>query len=95
MAALDVVTPLAPGTPDPQRETWIRKTPGVCGGNACIRNTRITVWGLVVWKRLGMPENEMIAEIQGLTREDVAAAWRYAEAHPEEIETAVRENEEA
>jgi uncharacterized protein (DUF433 family) len=26
-----------------KKQSWIRKTPGVCGGNACIRNTRITV----------------------------------------------------
>jgi hypothetical protein len=28
-------------------KSWVQKTPGVCGGRACIRNTRITVWGLV------------------------------------------------
>src|SRR5437016_4574501 len=26
--------------------SWVQKTPGVCGGRACIRNTRITVWRL-------------------------------------------------
>lgn len=25
----------------------IKKTPGVCGGDACIGNTRIPVWSLV------------------------------------------------
>ena len=28
-------------------QSWIKKTPNVCGGDACIRNTRITVYGLV------------------------------------------------
>ncbi len=29
------------------KKSWVQKTPGVCGGDACIRNTRITVHGLV------------------------------------------------
>jgi hypothetical protein len=29
-----------------QTKSWVQKTPGVCGGDACMRNTRITVWGL-------------------------------------------------
>ena len=33
--------------------SWIQKTPGVIGGDACIRNTRIAVWMLVEAKRLG------------------------------------------
>jgi hypothetical protein len=30
-----------------QPASWIEKTPGVCGGDACVRKTGITVWGLV------------------------------------------------
>ncbi|MBY0527748.1 MAG: DUF433 domain-containing protein [Gemmataceae bacterium] len=30
---------------DTTKESWVQKTPNVCGGDACIRNTRITVWG--------------------------------------------------
>ena len=29
-----------------KNKSWVQKTPGVCGGDACIRNTRITVRGL-------------------------------------------------
>src|SRR5712692_2863160 len=29
-------------------DSWIQKTPDICGGDACIRNTRLPVWSLVV-----------------------------------------------
>ena len=73
----------------------ITKTPGVCGGDACIAGTRISVWGLVEWKRLGRTDAEITASIQGLTDADLQAAWEYAAAHPEEIEEAIRLNAEA
>ncbi len=31
----------------------IEKIPGVCGGRACIANTRIPIWGLIEAKRSG------------------------------------------
>ena len=36
-----------------KNQSWVQETPGVCGGRACIRNTRITVWGVVNSRRLG------------------------------------------
>ncbi len=79
----------------PRPPSWISKTPGVCGGDACIRSTRITVWGLVEWRSLGASEPELLDSISGLTREDLQAAWEYYNHHPEEIDQAIRENEEA
>ena len=78
-----------------KNNSWIQKTPDVCGGDACIRDTRITVWGLVEWKQLGLTEPEIISRIQGLTAADLEAAWEYYEKNREEIEQAIRENEEA
>jgi len=34
----------------------VKKTPGVAGGHACIRNTRIAVWTLVSLSQQGMGE---------------------------------------
>jgi uncharacterized protein (DUF433 family) len=73
----------------------ITKTPGVCGGNACIRGTRITVWGLAAWRKLGLSDAAIMKRVQGLTSPDLEAAWQYTAAHPEEIEEANRLNEEA
>jgi uncharacterized protein (DUF433 family) len=75
--------------------SWISKTPGVCGGDACIRNTRIAVWGLVERRHLGASESEMLDDIPGLTREDLEAAWEYFDQHRAEIDRAIHENEEA
>jgi uncharacterized protein (DUF433 family) len=74
----------------------ITKTPGVCGGDACLRGTRITIWGLVAWRKLGLSDAEISNRIQGgVSPADLEAAWEYAAAHPAEIEEAIRLNEEA
>ncbi|MFB2983574.1 DUF433 domain-containing protein [Microseira sp. BLCC-F43] len=72
----------------------ITKTPGVCGGDACIEGTRIPVWVLVGYRRLGVSESELLYNYPTLSAADLVNAWVYAEAHSEEIDTAIRENEE-
>lgn len=72
----------------------IEKTPNVCGGSACIGNTRIPVWGLVEARRLGCSESDLLINYPTLSATDLANAWAYAEAFPEEIETEIRENDE-
>jgi type III restriction enzyme len=67
----------------------IRKTPGVSGGRARIRDTRITVWGLVEWRRLGLSDAQIMERVNGLTPEDLQAAWAYYERHQEEIDRAL------
>jgi uncharacterized protein (DUF433 family) len=78
----------------PATASWISKKPDRCGGDACLRDTRITVWGLVAYRRLGMSGAEMMQAVQGLTPADLEAAWEYAAAHAEEIDEAIRANEE-
>ena len=76
------------------KKSWIQKTPGVCGGNACIRNTRITVWGLVNARRLGASDEQILKNIAGLTTDDLHAAWEYYRQHSDEVDQNIRENEE-
>jgi uncharacterized protein (DUF433 family) len=71
---------------------WIQKTSDVCGGDACIRRTRITVWGLVAYQRLGVSDHQLLQNFPGLTQADLDLAWQYAQANPEEIERAIAEN---
>ena len=75
--------------------SWISQRPDRCGGDACIRDTRITVWGLVEWRRLGLSDDAILRSIPGLTPADLETAWEYATAHPEEIDQAIRLNAEA
>jgi type III restriction enzyme len=77
------------------KKSWIQKTPNVCGGDARIRNTRITVHGLVHYRQLGFTDQRLLEIIQGQTPDDLTAAWDYYAAHPAEIEQAIRLNEEA
>ena len=73
--------------------SWIEKRPDRCGGDACIRNTRIPVWVLVNYRRLGSTDAEIIHSYPGITANDVEAAMEYAEQHSEEIDQTIRENE--
>jgi uncharacterized protein (DUF433 family) len=73
--------------------SWVSKRPDRCGGDACVRETRITVWGIVNYRRLGLSDDEILEAIVGLTPADLEAAWEYAAANPEEIDEAIRENE--
>jgi uncharacterized protein (DUF433 family) len=72
----------------------ITKKTGVCGGEACIENTRIPVWVLVNARNLGISETQLLYDYPTLSAADLANAWVYAEANPEEIAKAIRENEE-
>ena len=78
---------------DTSKKSWIQKTPGVCGGRACVRKTRITVWGLVNSRRLGSSDDQILHNIVGLTPEDLIAAWDYYRDHRDEIDEDIRVNE--
>jgi uncharacterized protein (DUF433 family) len=73
----------------------ITKTPGVCGGDACIAKTRIPVWLMVSYRRQGSSDAELLDFYPHLSAADLVNVWAYADAHPTEIEEAIRKNEEA
>ena len=77
-----------------KKKSWVQKTPDVCGGDACIRNTRITVWGLVQSRNLGAPDARILENIVGLTPDDLEVAWDYYCHNHAEIDKAIRLNEE-
>ena len=73
----------------------IEKNEDVLGGEACIVRTRIPVWVLVQARRSGASEADLLKNYPSLRAEDLANAWVYARAYPDEIDKAIRENEEA
>lgn len=73
----------------------ITKTPGVCGGEACITGTRIAVWLLAEARRLGITEAQLLQDYPHISAADLVNAWIYADAYSEEIEVAIRKNEVA
>lgn len=77
--------------------TWagIEKTEGVSGGEACIVRTRISVWVLENYRRLGWSEATILENFPSLRAIDIVNAWAYADAHAEEIDKAILANQEA
>lgn len=84
--------PLANGTrvevaPRTGMEPLIRKTPGLCGGRACVGSRRIAVWMLVLSRDLGASDEQLLSNYTPpLTPAELDAAWRYYREHPLEIE---------
>lgn len=64
----------------------IQKTPGVSGGHACIRNTRIPVWTLVSLRQQGATEQELLRNYPDLTLNDLTVVWGYYYNHQSEID---------
>lgn len=71
--------------------TWmgIGKTPGVMGGDACIRQTRIPVWLLASLREQGATEADLLEDYPSLTASDLANAWLYASVYQDEISAAI------
>ncbi len=77
--------------------TWpgIEATAGVLGGDARIAGTRIAVWMIEGYRRLGWGDAEILKNYPTLSAADLAHAWTYVEAHREEIDEVLREHEAA
>ncbi len=71
----------------------IEKTPGVCGGDACVANTRIPVWSLINSRNLGLTDGQLLDSYPSLSREDLKNAWNYYQGNTVEIEELIAENE--
>jgi uncharacterized protein (DUF433 family) len=78
-----------------QTTSQIQKKRGVCGGDACIRNTRHTVAGLVQWRRSGLTDEQILRHHPDLTQSDLELAWDYYKFNTEEIDAAIRDDEDA
>jgi uncharacterized protein (DUF433 family) len=72
----------------------VESRPEVCGGDPCIVRTRIPVWLLEQARRLGTSEAELLRAYPTLRAEDLANAWAYVRAHPDEIDAQIPSNEE-
>ena len=72
----------------------IEKTPDV-GGSARIARTRIPVRTLESYRRQGLTDAGILDAFPSLRAVDLAAAWAYVDAHPDEIRRDIQENDEA
>lgn len=69
----------------------IEKTPGICGGNARIRGSRIPVWTLVSFRIQGASAQELLLNYPRLTPEDLEAAWAYYASNQVEIDRIIND----
>jgi len=75
-------------------EPRIRKTPGVCGGRACIRKTRMPVWLLFrMWNKKLTDQEILKSYSDTLTHEDLDEAKSYIADNFKEILQDCLENE--
>lgn len=73
----------------------IDSSPSVCGGDPCIVRTRIPVWLLERYRRLGVSERDLLDSYPSLRAEDLANAWAYARIHAAAIDGQIQANEAA
>jgi uncharacterized protein (DUF433 family) len=74
----------------------IEKTPGICGGRACIAGHRIRVMDIAVLaEKRGLSPEEIAHQFPGISLADVHAALAYFLDHRPEIEAEVRQDREA
>jgi uncharacterized protein (DUF433 family) len=65
----------------------ITRTPGVCGGKACIAGHRVRVLDIVAWyEHQGMTPDEIVTHVPTITLADVHAALAYYFDHINEIQ---------
>ena len=74
--------------------SWVSKLANRCGGEACVRDTRMPVWVLVNYKGLGLNDTQLLEWYPSLNQADLEAAWAYAAENAEEVDRVIRENEE-
>ena len=73
----------------------ITKTPGTCGGKACVAGHRVRVMDIVMrHEDLGLTPDEIVVAYPELSLSDVHAALTYYFDNVDEIRHDIRSNEE-
>jgi uncharacterized protein (DUF433 family) len=71
----------------------IRKTPGVCGGRACVGPTRIPVWLLIAFLKDGLSEESLLQSYPQLTSDHIRLVRDYYRQHTQQIDRDIQEEE--
>ena len=73
--------------------TYISKKKGVCGSRSIIEGTRIPVWSIIKWHKLGLSIEEIIREFPQLAPSQIHDAFSYYYDNQKEIENDIADNE--
>lgn len=74
--------------------SFVQRTPGVCGGDACVRNTRVPVWAVIQMLQMGRTKAEVLADLPSMIEPDLDVVWAYYRSHLAEIEANIAENDD-
>lgn len=66
----------------------------VCGGRSIVAGTRIPVWSLIKWYKLGMTVEDVMREFPQLSPSQVHDAFSFYYDNQDEIEKDIAENED-
>jgi len=73
---------------------YVTNKKGVCGGRSIIVGTRIPVWSIIKWYKIGMSLEEIMREFPQLTPAQTHDAFSYYYDNLKEIEKDIAENED-
>jgi uncharacterized protein (DUF433 family) len=79
---------------DTLRQRAVESTPGVCGGYARLRGTRIPIWTLVSLRQQGASDDELLRNYPTLTSEKLHIAWDYYDRHRAEVDQIIISHQE-
>ena len=72
----------------------ITRRKNICGGRSVVAGTRIPVWSLIKWYKMGMTVEDIIREFPQLSPAQVHDAFSYYYDNMHEVERDVAENED-
>ena len=76
-----------------KKHPYVSNKKGVCGGRSIIAGTRIPVWSITKWYKLGLSLEDIIREFPQLTPSQIHDAFSYYYDNQEEIEKDIADNE--
>jgi uncharacterized protein (DUF433 family) len=76
------------------RDRSIESTPGVCGGYARLRGTRVPVWTLVSLRLQGADDEELLRNYPMLTIEQLQIVWDYYDRNRDEIDRVIESHQQ-
>ena len=71
----------------------ITRDPEVGGGVECLENTRIPVFIVVNWRKLGWSDADILGMYTELNTGQLNAVWDYYTAHKTKIDNQIKRNE--
>ncbi len=77
-----------------KKHPYVSSRKGICGGRSVIEGTRIPVWSIIKWYKLGMSLEKILREFPQLTPSQIHDAFSYYYDNQEEIEKDIAENED-